>query len=76
MLEIVEFGFEGATDGVDDTAIGAKGEGGDFFVDRLEGFVEFLSGRAERQARANQNQERKFYAEGRKSSQRPRRIWR
>jgi hypothetical protein len=41
-LEIVFFGFEHAADGEDDVAVGGVGEGGDFFVDVGDGFVEVL----------------------------------
>ena len=43
MLEIVFFGFDVATDGVDDTAVRREAEGGDFFVEVLERLVQILS---------------------------------
>ena len=42
VLELVELGLETAIDGVGDAAVGAEGEGGDFFVDGLERLVEIL----------------------------------
>jgi hypothetical protein len=43
VLEIVFFGFDISADGIDDAAVGREAEGGDFFVDVLERFVEVLS---------------------------------
>jgi hypothetical protein len=51
-LEIVFFGFEHAADGEDDVAVRCVGEGGDFFVDVGDGFVEVL-GTERRQERIN-----------------------
>jgi len=42
VFEVVELGFETAMDGIDDAAVRSVGEGGDVFVDGLEGFVETL----------------------------------
>ncbi len=42
VFEVVELGFETAVDGIDDAAVGSVGEGGDVFVDGLEGLVEIL----------------------------------
>jgi hypothetical protein len=43
VLQIVFFGLDVVPDGVGDAAIGGEREGGDFFVDVLDGLVEILS---------------------------------
>jgi hypothetical protein len=42
VLELIEFGFETAIDGVGYAAVGAEGKSCDIFVDGLERLVEVL----------------------------------
>lgn len=53
VLEVVLFGFDVAADGIDDATVGSEAEGGDFFVDILEGLVEVLGASARRGAAAH-----------------------
>ena len=63
VFEVVELGFEFAVDGVDDAAVGSVGEGGDFFVDGLEGLVEILGSRALWKEEKEREEEKKINAE-------------
>jgi len=55
VLEIVFFGFDVAADGIGDAAVGCEAEGGDFFVDVLEGLVEILGARKWKRANPSEH---------------------
>src|SRR5260370_19347887 len=52
LKRVVDFCFPLAIDGIDDASVGGVGEGGDFFVDGLEGLVEILGAGGRQRAAA------------------------
>jgi hypothetical protein len=71
-LEIVFFCFEHAANGEDDVAVGGVGEGGDFFVDVGDGFVEILGAEGKTERINTECADSAEYAEKRGSGERAR----
>ncbi|OLC95315.1 MAG: hypothetical protein AUH86_12230 [Acidobacteria bacterium 13_1_40CM_4_58_4] len=73
VLEVILLGFELAVNRVGNAAVGSEGEGGDFFVDGLEGLVEILgAGGWQRTAAEDNAKQRAEFAEPPKAAARAR----